>query len=356
MIPAEKSATDSSPTDDIETISFDEALDGYGNTLTGTSFENGEPGTIYTGSVYGGNGQSAGNNKTKEIDTRGNVTLYRYDEVTSKPAAVTDRCGNETTYAYDSAGRVKKVTAPVGSTVQYEYNSYDDMTGIVRGDGQGYGMEYDPYRNLTGIGIRGGADLAKYQYRSGSNRLKSVKYANGCEQLFTYDRFGNIRGELWKKGTVTEANYRYFYNASNQHIKTLDILGKKLYNINRVGNNITSTVEYDVANIDTSTYAASGLTLVGTMYYSFDSNGKQFRKKFVSADGTEQKYVYEYRDDKNVAVQLPGGAISQAKNDSFGRKVFDELQLGTGFVSRKFDYIEGAIEYTNDAHGRLRAE
>ena len=129
-----------------------------------------------------------------------------------------------------------------------------------------------------------------------------------------------------------------------------------MYNINRVGNNITSTVEYDVANIDTSTYAASGLTLVGTMYYSFDSNGKQFRKKFVSADGTEQKYVYEYRDDKNVAVQLPGGAISQAKNDSFGRKVFDELQLGTGFVSRKFDYIEGAIEYTNDAHGRLRAE
>ena len=355
VIPAEKSSTDSSPTDDIETISFDEALDGYGNTLTGTSFENGEPGTIYTGSVYGGSGQSAGNNKTKEIDARGNVTLYRYDEVTSKPAAVTDRCGNETTYAYDSAGRVKKVTAPIGSTVQYEYNSYDDMTGIVRGDGQGYGMEYDPYRNLTGIGIRGGADLAKYQYRSGSNRLKSVKYANGCEQLFTYDRFGNIRGELWKKGTVTEANYRYFYNASNQHIKTLDIIGKKLYNINRVGNNITSTEEYDVANIDTSTYAASGLTLVGTMYYSFDSNGKQFRKKFVSADGTEQKYVYEYRDDKNVAVQLPGGAISQAKNDSFGRKVFDELQLGTGFVSRKFDYIEGAITDAHKSNGKVKS-
>ena len=135
----------------------------------------------------------------------------------------------------------------------------------------------------------------------------------------------------------------------------LDILGKKLYNINRVGNNITSTEEYDVANIDASTYAASGLTLVGTMYYSFDSNGKQFRKKFVSADGTEHKYVYEYRDDKNVAVQLPGGAISQAKNDSFGRKVFDELQLGTGFVSRKFDYIEGAITDAHKSNGKVKS-
>ena len=128
-----------------------------------------------------------------------------------------------------------------------------------------------------------------------------------------------------------------------------------MYNINRVGNNITSTEEYEVANIDTSTYAASGLTLVGTMYYSFDSNGKQFRKKFVSADGTEQKYVYEYRDDKNVAVQLPGGAISQAKNDSFGRKVFDELQLGTGFVSRKFDYIEGAITDAHKSNGKVKS-
>ena len=48
----------------------------------------------------------------------------------------------------------------------------------------------------------------------------------------------------------------------------LDISNKKMYNINRVGENVTSIEEYDVVSINTSTYAVSGLTLVGTMHYS----------------------------------------------------------------------------------------
>ena len=64
----------------------------------------------------------------------------------------------------------------------------------------------------------------------------------------------------------------------------LDISNQKMYNMNRVGENVTSIEEYDVGEIDTTTYIATGLTLVGTMHYSFDSNGKQFRKKYVAAD------------------------------------------------------------------------
>jgi hypothetical protein len=48
----------------------------------------------------------------------------------------------------------------------------------------------------------------------------------------------------------------------------LDISNKKMYNMNRVGENVTSIEEYDVASINTSAYAVSGLTLVGTMHYS----------------------------------------------------------------------------------------
>ena len=116
-----------------------------------------------------------------------------------------------------------------------------------------------------------------------------------------------------------------------------------MYNINRVGENVTSIEEYDVASINTATYAVSGLTLVGTMHYSFDSDGKQFRKKYVASDGTEQKYVFEYQDEQNVAVQLPTGVVSHAKSDHLGRKIFDELQLGKGLMNRKFTYHEGVI-------------
>ena len=107
-------------------------------------------------------------------------------------------------------------------------------------------MTYDPYRNLTGVSV-GGSRLVTYLYRSGSSRLKSMTYANGAIQTLTYDRFGNIQGEKWTKGSVTEAHYRYFYDASNQLIKTLDILNKKVYNMNRVGENVVSVEEYNAA-------------------------------------------------------------------------------------------------------------
>ena len=42
----------------------------------------------------------------------------------------------------------------------------------------------------------------------------------------------------------------------------LDISNKKMYNISRVGENVTSIEEYDVASINPTTYAVSGLTLV----------------------------------------------------------------------------------------------
>ena len=128
-------------------------------------------------------------------------------------------------------------------------------------------------------------------------------------------------------------------------MKTLDILGGKQYNINRKGDNITSIEEYTVTVSDDLT--VSNMELVGTMQYSFDTDGKQFRKKYVDASGTEQKYVFEYRDEQNVAVQLPTGAVSHAKTDHLGRKVFDEIQLGKGFLNRRFTYYDGVVTDTH---------
>ena len=345
----DEQTSSSANNNDFETIEFKEVLDSFGNALTGTNFKNGEFGTIYSEYKYEDSNTNdsigdAGNNKTQEIDARGNVTRYEYDPVTSKPSKVTDRCGNATNYSYDTAGRTTKVTAPHGGTVTYGYNNNDDLTKITRGDGQSYTMDYDAYRNLASVKV-GSQNLITYDYKSGGNRLKSMEYANGAKQTLSYDRFGNVIGEAWN-GVMS---YRYFYDASNQLVKKLDISNKKMYNINRVGENVTSIEEYDVAMITVSDdiYTPSGLTLVGTMHYSFDSDGKQFRKKYVAADGSEQKYVFEYQDEQNVAVQLPTGVVSHAKTDHLGRKIFDELQLGKGLMNRKFTYHEGEITQTH---------
>ena len=240
------------------------------------------------------------------------------------------------------------VTAPNYATVEYEYNSYDDLTKITRGDGQSYSMAYDAYRNLNRVDV-GGEDLVTYTYNPGTNRLKTMEYVNGSKQNLTYDRFGNVITETWTKGTATEAKYKYFYDASQNLVKTLDILNKKMYNVNRAGENVTSVEEY---NVTLNGETVSSKTLVGTLHYSFDGEGKQFRKKYVDANGNEQKYVFEYQDEKNIAVQLPTGIVSHSKSDHLGRKVFDELQLGSGLMNRKFSYHEGVISQNHLDNGK----
>ena len=335
--------------EDIETIeAFEEAVDNPGNVLTGTNFKHGELGTIYTANGY----SSDGNHRTSEIDARGNETKYEYDAATSKPTKVIDRCGNATQYEYDIAGRTTKVTAPNGGVVSYGYNSYDDLTQITRGDGQGYTMAYDAYRNLTQVKV-GDQSLVDYTYNSGTNRLKSMTYANGSVQTLTYDRLGRLIGEKWTNGTTVEAHYCYFYDVSNNLEKTIDISNKRMYNVTTDGENVTAIAEYEFASINETTYAVSGLTLIGTMHYSFDGEGKQFRKKYVAADGTEQKYVFEFQDEQNVAVQLPTGVVSHSKSDHLGRKVFDELQLGKGLMNRTFTYHKGEITQAHLDNGKV---
>ena len=126
-----------------------------------------------------------------------------------------------------------------------------------------------------------------------------------------------------------------------------------MYNINRVGENVTSVEEYDVT---LSGETVTGKTLNGTMHYSFDSDGKQFRKKYVPAEGSEQKYVYEFRDEQNVAVELPTKAVSHTKTDHLGRKVFDELQLGKGTMNRKFSYYAGEITAAHEQNDKRKSD
>ena len=278
-----------------------------------------------------------------------NKTIYTVDGDTSHNEEVTDRLGNKTAYEYDNSGRTTKVTSKVTSMkadgtelahVFYAYDTFDNMTEIVCGDEQKYTMAYDAYRNLTQVKV-GQQALASYTYNSGTNRLKSMTYANGSKQTLTYDRLGRLIGEKWTKSDDTvEAHYRYFYDVSNNLEKTLDIFNKRMYNITTDGENVTAIAEYEVT-LNGETITAK--TLIGTMHYSFDGKGKQFRKKYVAADGTEQKYVFEFQDEQNVAVQLPTGVVSHSKSDHLGRKVFDELQLGKGLMNRTFTYHKGDI-------------
>jgi len=58
-----------------------------------------------------------------------------------------------------------------------------------------------------------------------------------------------------------------------------------------------------------------------------------------------KSYIFEYIDDEgNFVVTLPSGAKSSSKTDHLGRKEYEELQLGTGVISSKFNYAKGSYD------------
>ncbi len=331
---------------------FEELKDAFGNSLTETTFTDGEFGTIYRAFGYTSecNGkENAGNDLIRETDACGHNTLYTVDEETSRNEEVTDRCGNKTAYEYDAAGRVAKVTSkrPNGSVmahVSYAYDAFDNLTEITRGDGMKYALVYNAYHNLESIGVAGKTNkLVSYTYKNGNGRLKAVKYANGHIMRASYNTIGQMVAEKWcDAANCLIAHYKYVYDGKGNIVRSLDMRQKREYSYTYEDNKIVRSAEYGIT-VNGSEVVTSR-TLVNSILYSYDKDGKLTSKRFVPASGAKQEYFYENPEDGNPIVTFKVGdktITSHSKTDAFGRKVFDELQLGSGFVSRQFSYHAG---------------
>ena len=90
----------------------------------------------------------------------------------------------------------------------------------------------------------------------------------------------------------------------------------------------------------------------------YDREGKLIKKKETPKEGNFQTTYYEHPENGNTVVKFRAGGqavTSHSKTDSFGRKVFDELQLDLGFVSRQFSYHQGETTDTHTAQGKLKS-
>ena len=370
--------------EDIETTedtapAFEEHRDQYGDALTETTFADGEFGTIYRAFKYNEDGNcfdcdDAGNDLVEETDARGNTTSYTVDCVTSRNEEVTDRCGNKTAYEYDLAGRTTKVTSKIyevededhrNPTVCYTYDTFDNMTEIVRGDGMKYVLAYNEFHNLESIGVDGKAEkLVQYSYKTGNGRLKAITYANGDTMKASYNSSGQMIAEKWfDKDNVLKAHYKYTYDGQGNIVRSIDMLAQKEYNYEYEEGRIVRATE---ANVVFSGEMVVGKTLVNEIRYSYDAEGTMTKKVVTPVGGAAQTIYYESTDDNTVVkfmvpdpkVDDPDhmrAVVSHSKTDSFGRKVFDELQLGTGFVSRQFQYHAGEVTQEHGDNGKLKS-
>ena len=352
-----------------EDTGFKEKVDAFGNALTETTFTDGEFGTIYRAFEFtkpidenGNVNENAGNDLIAEIDALGNKTEYIVDEDTSQNDEIIDRCGNKAVYEYDESGKTTKVTSKDKfdtelANVSYSYDSFDNMTEIVRGDGMEYALKYNAYHNLESIGIKDKEEsLVKYTYKTGNGRLKEIAYANGDKMKATYNGLGQLIAEKWFdiNNTLT-AHYKYTYDGQGNIVRSIDIFAPKEYNYEYDEGKLIRATECDITiNADEIVVAKE---LVNTIFYAYDNDGTLVRKRIISANGEENIINYETNDDNAIVKFVAGGktVTSHSKNDSFGRKVFDELQLGTGFVSRQFSYLTGEVTDEHVASEKLKS-
>ena len=305
-------STDTSP-------KFLEARDAFGNSLTETTFTDGEFGTIYRAFKFNTDddcmvGDDSGNNLIEETDARGYKTTYTVDSDTSRNDEVIDRLGNKTAYEYDSSGRTTKVTSAKPqydengnkktdengniiydniAHVSYAYDTFDNMTEIVRGDGMKYALAYNEFHNLESIGIEGKAEkLIKYAYKNGNGRLKQMTYANGHTMKAVYNSIGQMVAEKWfeteaaaASSTATPiAHYKYVYDGDGNIVRSIDITAKKEYNYEYVEGRIVRATESD---IELSGEIVTSKVIVNTVKYYYDtkllteqiSSNSRIRKK-----------------------------------------------------------------------------
>ena len=134
-------------------------------------------------------------------------------------------------------------------------------------------------------------------------------------------------------------------------------MAQKEYNYEYEESRIVRATESDI-EINADEIVISK-TLLNSVRYYYNNDGQMTKKVITFANGSKHTVYYENKDDNNVVrFEVPDLVnenkkriiTSHSKNDSFGRKVFDELQLGTAFEARQFSYTEGDMSQTHIEH------
>ena len=126
--------------------------------------------------------------------------------------------------------------------------------------------------------------------------------------------------------------------------RSIDIVAAREYNYQYEDGKLIRATE---AMVEFTNEMVTSKVIVNSIQYYYNAEDKMIKKVNTSANGFPQIIYYENVDDSTVVkFEIPAPTAenpehkqmvtSHSKIDSFGRKLFDELQLGTGFVSRQF--------------------
>jgi len=240
----------------VTTYSYDDA-----NRLTKVSYSDGmTPTTEY--------GYDADGRRTSMKDGTGEST-FKYDSL-GRLTEAKDGHGDTTSYGYDLAGNETSITYPNGKKVTRSFDNASRLASVADWLGNTTSFAYDPNSNLLSSSFpKGTSNTDEYAYNH-ADQMSAVTMKEGTETLaslgYTRDKVGQLES-LTSKGLPGAESEAFGYDANNR--------------LTKAG---TESFEYDAASNltkapgTTNTYDnASELEAGTTASYTYDKEGERTR-------------------------------------------------------------------------------
>ena len=297
-----------------------------------------------------------------ERDASGNATKITYDDgsfelmewgtgYTALQRLLrkhTDETGNETSYSYDSHGKVLSVTDALTNTTTMQYDGFGRLTRLTNALSDSTTFEYDSADNLSAR-VDALGNRWSYQYDLADRLIKSTDAEGGVMQ-WGYDAGGNVTLVMDELGYRTTTSY----NAFDLPIERSDALGGVTrWEYDKVGRQIAQVAV--VNGVEQRT--AIEINNLGQVSAIVDALGRRTQTVFNEANRPVQ------------TVDALGGRISKGYNgagwltaivDAIGRRTemgYDRrgrLLTTTQVMANAADNVTTAVEY--DAKGQVVAQ
>jgi RHS repeat-associated protein len=219
------------------------AYDGNGNMLSVTDARNGP--TTYTYDNM--------NRVATRSDALNQIERYAYD-LAGNVLQYTDRRGQVTNYVHDGLDRLTQVTHPDGAITQYTYDGADRLTQVVDSVTGTTTLVWDTLDRLTSES--GPHGTVTYTYDD-ADRRQTMTAPGQPVVTYTYDDNNQLTQVQQGQSIVTLA-----YDTSGRRTSLT------------LPNNVLVEYGYDARDLTSLTYK-HGSTVLGTLTYAYDANGRR---------------------------------------------------------------------------------
>jgi RHS repeat-associated protein len=265
---------------------------------------------------------AGGSSATFSYDSRGNL-LTAIDADSS------------TSFVYDSADRLTKVTDGDGRFVSYAYDAAGRRTQMADNLGNVVNYSYDTVGRLSNLKNGTNSLIASYAYDSIGNLSRSDN-GNGTYTTYSYDKAGQQLSLVnYKADNTVNSRFDYAYDALGRRTSMTTLEGKTNYGYDATGqltsvslpNGRTIEYQYDAAGNRTKvtdsgvatnygTNILNQYTTVGGATYTYDTDGNLTKKV---EGGQTSSYVYDV-ENRLIGVTTSAGTWSY-EYDALGNRI-----------------------------------